>query len=140
VPGGDTRSLFPLRPRALLVRIVRVGQAVGKDICGSGAQQALLDELKQAAIHLGFEVREEKLLREVGYRVRRGSCRVREAHVIFMDRGLPLGAQIEVLAEELAGRPLDDVYLSPAARQLLEQAAATRRSGPPGVGSAGAAT
>lgn len=97
-----------------------------KLVRGSGAQQALLEELKQAAAHLGFEVREEKLLREVGYHVRSGSCRVGEAHVIFVDRGLPPSAQIEVLVEELAGRPLDDVYLSPIARQLLEQAATAK--------------
>ena len=90
---------------------------------GAGEQLALLEELKTVATHLGFEVREEKLLREVGYRVRSGSCRVREAHVIFLDRGLPPSAQIDILVDELAGRPLDDVYLSPVARRLLDRAA-----------------
>jgi len=65
----------------------------------------------------------EKLLREVGYHVRSGSCRVRETHVILLDRGLAPSAQIDVLVEELARRPLEDVYLSPAARHLLERAA-----------------
>jgi hypothetical protein len=91
---------------------------------GAGQQLALLDELKTLATRLGFEVREEKLLREVGYRVRSGSCRVREAQIILLDRGLPPSTQIDILVDELAGRPLDDVYLSPAARRLLE------RSGP----------
>src|SRR5262249_27270010 len=90
---------------------------------GAGAQLLLVEELKSVATRLGFEVREEKLLREVGYRVRSGSCRVRDAHVILLDRGLPPSAQIDILVEELAGRPLDDVYLSPAARGLLEGAA-----------------
>ena len=91
----------------------------------SGPQQAaLVDELKALAVQLGFEVREEKLLREVGYRVRSGSCRVRDAQVIFLDRGLPPAAQIDILVEELAGRPLEDVYVSPAARSLLDRAAA----------------
>jgi len=91
----------------------------------SGPQQALvLDELKALAVRLGFEVREEKLLREVGYRVRSGSCRVRDAQVIFLDRGLPPAVQIDILVEELAGRPLEDVYVSPAARSLLDRAAA----------------
>lgn len=83
----------------------------------------MLEEIKNLASRLGFEVREEKLLREVGYRVRSGSCRVREARVILLDRGLPPSAQIEILVEELAGHALDDVYLSPAARRLLERAA-----------------
>jgi hypothetical protein len=90
---------------------------------GAGAQLALLDELKSVAARLGFEVREERLLREVGYRVRSGSCRVHDTRLILLDRGLPPDAQIDVLVEELAGRPLDDVYLSPAARRLLERAA-----------------
>ncbi len=90
---------------------------------GAGAQLALLEELKAVATRLGFEVREEKLLREVGYRVRSGSCRVRESSVIFLDRGLAPAAQIDILVDELAGRPLDDVYLSPAVRRLLDRAA-----------------
>lgn len=90
----------------------------------------MLDELKAVAIGLGFEVREEKLLREVGYRVRSGSCRVHETHVILLDRGLPLAAQIDVLVDELARRSLDDVYLSPAARRLLERAAPTAGRSP----------
>ena len=93
---------------------------------GDGNQQALLEELKAVAAHLGFEVREEKLLREVGYRVRSGSCRVRDAQMILLDRGLPPSAHIDVLAEALAGRPLDEVYLSPVARRLLERAAPER--------------
>ena len=99
---------------------------MGKHSRGAGEQLALLEELKTAAGRLGFEVREEKLLREVGYRVRSGSCRVRETQVILLDRGLPPGAQIDVLVDELAGCALEDVYLSPAARRLLERVASAR--------------
>jgi len=70
----------------------------------SANQQAVLDELKQLAEQLGIEVREERLLREVGYRVRSGSCRVRAKDLILLDRGLPASAQIEILAAELGGR------------------------------------
>jgi hypothetical protein len=96
----------------------------GEKQSNSTSQQlALLEELKMVATRLGFEVREEKMLREVGYRVRSGSCRVRETQVILLDRGLPVSAQIDILVDELAGRPLEDVYLSPAARRLLDRAA-----------------
>lgn len=100
-----------------------MARETGKSAQRADQQLTLLEELKAVATRLGFEVREEKLLREVGYRVRSGSCRVREAHVILLDRGLPATAQIDVLVEELARRPLEDVYLSPAARRLLERAA-----------------
>jgi len=89
----------------------------------SATQQALLDELKAAAEKLGLQVREERLLREVGYRVRSGRCRLREDEIIFLERGLPASAQIDVLIDELAHRSLDDIYLSPVARALLEKVA-----------------
>ena len=87
-------------------------------------QEKLLEELKNVAKQLGFEVRQEKLLREVGYHVRSGSCRVRDTNIILLDRTLPVNAQIDVLVEELSGSQFDDVYLSPEARRLLEGAPA----------------
>lgn len=91
----------------------------------SAQEESLLDELKAAAKAVGFEVRHEKLLREVGYRVRSGSCRVRGSRLLLLDRALPTSAQIDVLVDELASCSLDDVYLSPAARGLLERTASS---------------
>ena len=87
----------------------------------SEREQVLLDELKAVAEHLGIRVREERLLREVGYRVRSGACRVRDTNLVLLDRGLPLSVQIDILADALAGRPVETIYLSPAARRLLDQ-------------------
>jgi hypothetical protein len=101
----------------------RVAQQADKKTQRAGEQAALVEELKALAARLGFEVREEKLLREVGYRVRSGACRVREARLIFLDRDAPPSAHVDVLIEELAGERFDDQYVSPAARQRLEQAA-----------------
>lgn len=83
-------------------------------------EESLLDELKKVATGLGFEVRQEKLLREVGYRVRSGSCRVHAANVILLDRSLPTAQQIDILVDELSGKSLEDVYVSPDVRQLLQ--------------------
>ena len=83
-------------------------------------ERLLLEELKAVALGLGIRVREERLLREVGYRVRSGACRLRESDLVLLDRGLPPSAQIEVLADALIGRAIDTVYLSPAARRLLD--------------------
>lgn len=82
-------------------------------------QESLLAELKKVATELGIEVRQERLLREVGYRVRSGSCRVKQARMILLDRALPLPSQIDVLVDELASEQLDQVYVSPDVRQLL---------------------
>ena len=83
-------------------------------------ERVLLEELKGVAQELGIRVREERLLREVGYRVRSGACRVRDTNLVLLDRELPLSAQIEVLADVLANRAVDTIYLSPAARRLLD--------------------
>jgi hypothetical protein len=100
----------------------RVTQQTTKRAQREAEQAAVLEELKVLAERLGYEVRAERLLREVGYRVRSGTCRLRELRIILLDRDLPLTAQIDVLVEELAAHRLDDVYVSPALRRRLERA------------------
>lgn len=80
----------------------------------------LVDELAEAAKRIGLEVRRERILREVGYRARGGACRLREKDLIILDRDLPAADQIEVLAEVLRERNLEEIYLSPAARRVLQ--------------------
>jgi len=84
---------------------------------GKGA--ALLGELKALAKQLGIRVREEKLLREVGYRVRGGSCRVHEQEMVFLDRDQPTSERIEILLDELTRRNVNTEQLSPSLRRLL---------------------
>ena len=81
--------------------------------------EAILEELKGLAARVGLEVREEKLLREIGYQVRSGCCRVREQNLLFLDRELPAASRMEVLLEELARRDLGTVYVSPELRRIL---------------------
>lgn len=84
---------------------------------GKGA--ALLEELKALAKQLGIRVREEKLLREVGYRVRSGSCRVHDQDMVFLDRDQSATERIEILVDELTRRNIDTDQLSPSVRKLL---------------------
>lgn len=81
--------------------------------------EAILEELKGLATRVGLEVREERLLREVGYQVRSGSCRVREQNLLFVDRELPPASRLEILLEELSRRDLGEVYISPELRRIL---------------------
>ena len=98
----------------------------------SAAQLALRDELKTAAEKVGLRVREERLLREVGYRVRSGRCRVGVDEILFLERDLPVAAQIDVLVDELAARTLDDIYLpSPATSSSSGPSRPTRASRSP---------
>ncbi len=80
---------------------------------------AILVELKDLAARVGFEVREEKLLREIGYQVRSGSCRVRQQSLLFLDRDLPAASRMEALLDELGRRDLGEVYVSPELRRIL---------------------
>lgn len=65
-------------------------------------QESRLQELIDAARALNVEVRAEKLLREAGYRVHSGRCRVNDQELIVIDRDLPIAEQIEFLAAEIA--------------------------------------
>ena len=80
---------------------------------------AMVEELVRVARELGFDVREEELLRDVGYRPRSGVCRVGEQDVILLDRKLSGPERIEVLCSALADRDLERVFLSPALRALI---------------------
>jgi hypothetical protein len=85
----------------------------------------LVDELSEAARRLGLEVRREKILREIGYRARGGACRFRERNLIILDREMAPADQVGILAEVLRGHDLEALYLSPAARRLVEAASET---------------
>ena len=79
----------------------------------------MVEELVRVARELGFDVREEELLRDVGYRPRSGVCRVGERDVILLDRKLSSPERVEVLCTALAERDLERVFISPALRALI---------------------
>jgi hypothetical protein len=64
--------------------------------------EARLQALISAARDRNIEVRMEKLLREVGYRVHSGRCRINGREVILMDRDASISDQIEFLSSALA--------------------------------------
>lgn len=92
---------------------------MAKKQTAKGKGVALLEELKMLAKQLGIRVREEKLLREVGYRVRGGSCRVHEQEMVFLDRDQSTSERIEILLDELTRRNVDTKQLSPSLRRLF---------------------
>jgi len=99
------------------------GHATSRHV--SRRDEALCEELIGLADKLGIRVREEILLREVGYRVRSGLCRVRGQDVVFLDRHLGPAERLEVLLTALEGRDLEMQYVSPALRRLLERRGST---------------
>ena len=67
-------------------------------------QEIRLQKLIGTANQMSIEVRTEKLIREVGYRVRSGRCRFKGKDIILIDRDAPISEQIECLTAELAQR------------------------------------
>ena len=86
---------------------------------GNAAAEAMLEELKSAARTLGFDVREEELLRDAGYRPRSGACRVRSVRVVLLDRRASVEDRVEALCAALSQEDLERVFLSPALRVRL---------------------
>ncbi len=93
------------------------------ELRGGARIASMVEELAQAAERVGLQVRRERLLREVGYRARGGACRLREKDLVIIDSAQPLAEQLEVLLEALRTRDLETLYLSPAARRLLQNQA-----------------
>ena len=68
---------------------------------GKNRHETLLQELIARAKRLNIDVRAEKLLREVGYRVRSGRCRLKGQDLIILDREAPIMDQVDFLTAEL---------------------------------------
>jgi len=76
----------------------------------------LLMELEAAAAKLAIQVVHEKLLG-----TRSGLCRLRDQHLLFVDKRLRTEEQIEVFLTALSRFPLENLQLLPRVRELLEQ-------------------
>ena len=82
--------------------------------------QIKLNELIRCAELMQIEVRTEKLLREVGYRVASGSCRLHEKKIIILDRDLPIRDQVDFLAGEIKRAAPDSSRVPSEFRELLQ--------------------
>jgi len=79
----------------------------------------VLERLKEIAAASGLEVREERLLREVGYSVRSGVCRVSDQEVLLLDRNATPAERIEAICGVLAERDLESVFIEPELRRQI---------------------
>lgn len=91
----------------------------GKVTRGEAAASLLLQRLKDLVERVGVTVREERLVREVGYHVRSGACRLHGQDVLLLDTQASLAERIEALRDFLAQRDLGDVYVEPELRRMV---------------------
>lgn len=80
----------------------------------------LLGQLKELAGRVGVEVREEKLVREVGYSVRSGLCKLNGEPVVLLDTNTSLSDRIEVMLDFLSLQNIDEMYIEPEIRRLID--------------------
>jgi hypothetical protein len=82
----------------------------------------IVDYLAELAEKLGVEVRWEGLIGDGGI------CELRGKRYLFVDRSLELAGQLDVMADALCMEPLDDVYVLPEVRDILDHARAARKA------------
>lgn len=83
--------------------------------------ESLIEELHQAAAQVGIKVSYEKM---TGLCAGKGGlCRVDGEYRIIVDRKSTSQERLDILLTALSGFDLESIYLSPRARQALEQAA-----------------
>jgi hypothetical protein len=84
------------------------------------AAQLLLQRLKELTERAGVSVREERLVREVGYHVRSGACRVDGQDVLLLDSGAAIAERIEATIDFLSERDLGDLFVEPDLRRMVQ--------------------
>ena len=83
--------------------------------------EALIGELRDAVESLGIRVRRERLLREVGYHVKSGFCRLDGQEIFLVESDLALQVQIDLLVGALSERDLSGLSLSENIQRLMGQ-------------------
>lgn len=86
----------------------------------------VLGYLEDLAFRLDIEIVYEKL-READSSIEGGLCKVKGVYKIFMDPSAPIEAQIEILAQALSSFEIEEVYLLPFIREILEKARKSSR-------------
>ena len=81
----------------------------------------LYQELKDLAERIHITVSEENL-KTSGIKVKSGLCTVKGKQIFIMDKHKSVHKKIRILAEQLATMPLEDLYIIPAVRDLLNKA------------------
>jgi hypothetical protein len=85
-------------------------------------QGEIVDCLAELSERLGIKVRWEALMGDGGI------CELRGKRYLFVDRSNDLNTQVEVMTDALCDEPIDNVYIIPEVRDLLERARAQKRA------------
>ncbi len=81
----------------------------------------VLEHLEDLAERLGVEIVYQKLGEE-DFSVRGGLCKVNGTFKVFIDRSKTAEDQIQILARGLSSFDMEEVYLFPYIREILDKA------------------
>lgn len=84
-------------------------------------QTELYKQLQEVAERLGILFM-EKNFRIAGVPVKSGLCLVNGRHYFYMDKFLKIKDKNKILSESIIGFPIDEIYIPPAVREMLEKA------------------
>ena len=76
----------------------------------------LLQEFEALAERLDIQISREDLEGRPG-----GFCVIRGERRFILDRSLDVATQVEIFAREFARLPLDDVYIVPRLRDIIDE-------------------
>lgn len=85
-------------------------------------QGEIVDYLAELSEKLGIKVRWESLMGDGGI------CELRGKRTLFVDRSNDLATQIAVMTDALSSEEIDDVFILPEVRELLDGARAARKA------------
>ncbi len=85
-------------------------------------QGEIVDYLAEISEKLGIKVRWESLMGDGGI------CELRGKRYLFVDRSNDLMTQVDVMADALCDEAIDDVFILPEVREILERARVQKRA------------
>ncbi|MFO7930583.1 MAG: hypothetical protein R6U97_04180 [Desulfosalsimonas sp.] len=84
-------------------------------------RRQIYSHLTEAAEKAGIRVVEQNL-RVTGVNARSGLCRVKGESVFIMDKNLTVNEKIQLLASCLKQFPIENIYIMPAVRDIIDRA------------------
>ena len=82
--------------------------------------EQIYQELIDLAEKLQITVSEQNL-RKTGVKAKSGLCKVKGKYIFIMDKHKSLLKKIDLLSENLAVVPHENIYIKPAIRELLDK-------------------
>lgn len=80
----------------------------------------LLTLLEETAYRVGLTVRYERL-EGADVPIQDGFCRVKGEEIVFVDKRHPAHEKIRILAQAISAADVEDAYMPPVVRELLEK-------------------